>query len=118
MITDCFEILDKMMTKLCVTNMLKKLWTPTRLLVETLSIYMLWITIHYVAAYEYYDWCVPKNFKEYMFYSQVMVNGIHCNSLRWIYVFSFENSKINLVSVSNIALKCLRVFTYTKEKET
>ena len=84
--------------------------------------------IKYIHAMDYNslcnDWCVPKNFKEYMFYSQVMVNGIHCNSLRWIYVFSFENSKINLVLVSNIALKCLNAFSYTnkepnsKEKET
>ena len=57
-----------------------------------------------------------KNFKEYMFYSQVMVNGIHCNSLRWIYAFSFENSKINLVLVSNIALKCLNAFSYTNKE--
>ena len=112
------------MIKTYLKNLLKKLLHPLRLLIETLSIYMLWITIHYVAAYEYNDWCVPKNFKEYMFYSQVMVNGIHCNSLRWIYVFSFENSKINLVLVSNIALKCLNAFSYTnkepnsKEKET
>ena len=69
------------MIKTYLKNLLKKLWHPLRLLIETLSIYMLWITIHYVAAYEYNDWCVLKISKNICFTVKLWLMEyivIHC----------------------------------------
>jgi hypothetical protein len=48
----------------------------------TSSVYMLWITIHYISAHLYAYLCTPLTISGYLL-TPFFVNAPHCQGLRW-----------------------------------
>jgi hypothetical protein len=56
-------------------------------------VYILWITIHYMATHLYTHLCTPLTFTGY-FLSPFFVNAPHCQGLRWCIVHGAESINI------------------------
>lgn len=52
-------------------------------LIRTFGIYVIWITLHYIAAHLYVYFCVPDTVLGFII-SPILVPTPHCTILRWI----------------------------------
>ena len=52
-------------------------------LFNTLKVYMLWVSLHYVASQLYIEWCVPKTVFGFLA-SPFITSTPQCQSLRWV----------------------------------
>ena len=69
-----YSILDRFFTILYTTIML---------IFNAVSIYLLWIFLHYTASQLYVKLCVPENLTGFLL-SPFMTATPHCQGLRWI----------------------------------
>jgi hypothetical protein len=60
----------------------------------TISIYVTWWALHYVAAHAYTYFCVPMTWKGILL-SPFIVPTVHCTSLRWL-IYTGGNKMLSL----------------------
>jgi hypothetical protein len=70
--------------------------------ITNFGIYMLWVTIHYIAAHLYVYWCVPATIVGIIM-SPFLVPAPHCYGLRWA-VYHGGNSIIAMWTIIGVWL--------------
>lgn len=58
------------------------IYSLLKYLIRTFGIYVIWITLHYIAAHLYIYFCVPDNLLGFLI-SPILVPTPHCTILRW-----------------------------------
>lgn len=54
-----------------------------RVVVRVILVYLVWITIHYVASHLYISLCTPLSLRGFIM-SAILVPAPHCQGLRWV----------------------------------
>lgn len=70
--------------------------------ITNFGIYMLWVTMHYIAAHLYVYWCVPATVVGIIM-SPFLVPAPHCYGLRWA-VYHGGNSIIAMWTIIGVWL--------------
>ena len=81
---------------------MEKIQNIFNFVVVNFGIYLMWITLHYVAAHLYIHWCVPATLTG-LIMSPFLVPAPHCFGLRWI-IYQGGNSIIVMWSIISIWL--------------
>ena len=66
------------------------------------GLYLLWVSMHYIASHLYVSWCVPSNLMG-LIMSPFMAPAPHCFGLRWL-IYQGGNSIMVMWSIFGVWL--------------